>query len=60
MRELDAIEQDQLNRLRNGDDISSSDNESDNARKRLKRLGLIRFDKVARGWMTTEDGIALR
>lgn len=46
----------QLRKLRNGDDIKSSDRASDKARTKLKKLGLIEFDRTAWLWKMTPSG----
>jgi hypothetical protein len=62
MRQLDEIELSQLKRLRAGENISSSDRPTDKARQRLKRLGLIAFDRSSQvsGWRLTDAGRKMR
>lgn len=61
MRQLDPVEQEQIKRIYAGEDVSSSDRPTDKARQRLKRLGMIKFDRAAKPpWQLTEVGKQLR
>lgn len=46
----------QLQRLQRGENIASSDYTEDRARQKLKRMGLVIFDRTAWRWGLTEEG----
>lgn len=50
------VEADQLIRLSRGENIASSDRVSDRARTKLKKHGLITFDRAAWKWVLTQSG----
>lgn len=52
----EQIEQDQLERLGRGENICSSDRPTDRARTRLKKRGLIEFDRPTWRWKLTDAG----
>lgn len=56
MATLTNLEWDILFRLSMNEDIKSSDRPRDQARTRLKRLGLIIFDRSSWRWQLTHAG----
>lgn len=55
---LTDIEWSQLRRASLWEDIRSSDRPSDRARTRLKRLGLLQYNRTFSRWCVTPEGRA--
>lgn len=55
-RDFGKVEADQLRRLYRGENIASSDRAEDRARTRLKKHGLISFDRETWKWTLTATG----
>jgi len=55
---LTAVHVEQLARLDRGEDVKSSDRPTDRARSKLKRLGLIEFNRSTWLWLITDAGRA--
>jgi hypothetical protein len=56
VRRLTDIEWSQLRRAAAGENISSSDRPSDRARTKLKRLGLLEYNRAFARWLVTDLG----
>lgn len=56
--DLRTIEYDQLAKIAHGKDVRSSWRNEDRARTKLKRLGLINFDRDTWRWCITDAGRA--
>jgi hypothetical protein len=57
LHKLDASEIEELEKLRDKPRNAGSDRSRDNIRKRLKRIGLIWFDRASWEWTLTSAGL---